>query len=510
MIIHKISRKILNFNFNYRYTVNNLFNSLAPFLFFIFISTSAWAQIEITDVDNASGQSISTSTSSVTEIYGGISGPDCNSDGLGANEFCNSCTANDISCNRKRIHNDLKLTIKFKVTADISGVIAVKYGDNDATITLDTDDYERSTTGSLSKNSIGEIRIPWGQICAMFIDVHSGNAIPNTNPCETAAPPLSAGTTTLATSEITLFIGLGDASDDAKSVEVKVQLIEPNFVLAADGPHLYTAAAVAADDVDVGMDAFVAVPGDEKIYIDQLDPSPDCPDTGTSDVKKFRIFYSDVGFTDANYPSSNYADFSVDSDCDPVGDWAITGLTNGAYYHVRAAIVDAAENVAFLTDSTIYDAGGLCNDPIASDNDDELCVYAAKPDNVVGLLSEDFNCFIATATYGSGFHSFVKTLRKFRNTNLLPHRWGRNFIRWYYRVGPTWAKWISDKPEMKMIVGAALAPITGLAWFSVYYGMTGTAIMLLSLFIALCVYSRNFRQQKQLAKIIKAELEKQK
>ncbi len=459
-------------------------------LLILFFSNTVWAQIQVTDVDYASGFDLGTTATAVPEIYGGISGDAAICTGLTSTEFCNTCTTADLSCNRKRIHDDLELEIKFKVTGDIEGEVVLAYGDTAPDTNVNTSAYYRSSgSSSIDKDSEAYIRIAWSELCLMIADVNSISA-----PCDSFFLGGDAGTTT---NNITLFIGLGDISESDQRIKVVVRVIEPNYEDLVAGPGLYTA---TAEPPDVGLDSFVAVPGDEKIYIDQLDPSSECPDTTTSVVKKFRVFYSDVDFDSANYPSSSYKDFNVDDDCDPVGDWAIEGLTNGVYYHTRAAIVDEAQNVAFLTDSSIYTA---CAAAVANDTDDAACVYAAKPDNVLGLLTEDFNCFVATATFGSGFHVFVRTLREFRNQILLPHRWGRDFVRWYYKVGPGWAKWISDKPTVKTAVGVILTPITGFAWFSLYYGLTGTILASLCVIFGLGYYSLQFRQNRALAKIKK-------
>ena len=48
-------------------------------------------------------------------------------------------------------------------------------------------------------------------------------------------------------------------------------------------------------------------------------------------------------------------------------------------------------------------------------------------------------CFIATTVYGNYDHPDVRRLRRFRDETLRHTAWGRAFIAWYYRYGPTLA-----------------------------------------------------------------------
>jgi hypothetical protein len=50
------------------------------------------------------------------------------------------------------------------------------------------------------------------------------------------------------------------------------------------------------------------------------------------------------------------------------------------------------------------------------------------------------SCFIATAAMGDYNHPIVMDLRSFRDNWILKHRWGMNFISWYYKHSPKVAK----------------------------------------------------------------------
>ncbi|MCX5701718.1 MAG: putative Ig domain-containing protein [Candidatus Omnitrophica bacterium] len=68
-------------------------------------------------------------------------------------------------------------------------------------------------------------------------------------------------------------------------------------------------------------------------------------------------------------------------------------------------------------------------------------------------------CFIATAAYGSYEDSSVKILREFRDNFLLTNKWGREFVKFYYRHSPPIADFIRDKEELKTLVRWVLRPI---------------------------------------------------
>ena len=74
---------------------------------------------------------------------------------------------------------------------------------------------------------------------------------------------------------------------------------------------------------------------------------------------------------------------------------------------------------------------------------------------------DDGPCFIATAAFGSPLAGQVQILRQFRDRYLLTHARGRQFVAWYYQNGPLAAKYIQDKPLLRIAVQLALYPLIG-------------------------------------------------
>ena len=66
--------------------------------------------------------------------------------------------------------------------------------------------------------------------------------------------------------------------------------------------------------------------------------------------------------------------------------------------------------------------------------------------------SKKSGCFIATAVYGSYSAPEVIILKKFRDGFLQPSIIGKRFIKLYYFLSPSIAKFISNKSKIKIIV----------------------------------------------------------
>lgn len=93
-----------------------------------------------------------------------------------------------------------------------------------------------------------------------------------------------------------------------------------------------------------------------------------------------------------------------------------------------------------------------------------MAVTAPEEDFIESLRSGKFDkksgggsgCYIATAVYGSYNCPEVVSLRRYRDDYLAERRWGRAFIRFYYRVSPFLAKHIDPHSRLGRSVRAFL------------------------------------------------------
>ncbi len=66
------------------------------------------------------------------------------------------------------------------------------------------------------------------------------------------------------------------------------------------------------------------------------------------------------------------------------------------------------------------------------------------------------SCYIATMCYGNYDHPQVLVLRDFRDSVLLHHSWGQEFVRFYYRNSPNWVEHLKDKQLINKAIRAIL------------------------------------------------------
>jgi uncharacterized delta-60 repeat protein/uncharacterized repeat protein (TIGR02543 family) len=92
-------------------------------------------------------------------------------------------------------------------------------------------------------------------------------------------------------------------------------------------------------------------------------------------------------------------------------------------------------------------------------------------------------CFIATAAYGSKLHNYVKILRDFRDTCLMPSELGRAFVRLYYKYSPFAADIIAKHKALKVAVRISLLPLIAISYTTLHLGITITTAVLIFIFM---------------------------
>lgn len=99
----------------------------------------------------------------------------------------------------------------------------------------------------------------------------------------------------------------------------------------------------------------------------------------------------------------------------------------------------------------------------------ELIEKAAKldPTNItiqhnlknINESKESKDCFIATAAYGTPLAVEINELRVWRDTKLTTYFFGRKFIKYYYRLSPPVANFISKRQRLRACIRFILKPI---------------------------------------------------
>jgi hypothetical protein len=256
-----------------------------------------------------------------------------------------------------------------------------------------------------------------------------------------------------------------DNFDNEPNLQIPVTLINP-------GDTDYNVFGAANSE---GIKTFLPYPGDSKIYVEKLERGsgtyPNMAYGGTA--KNLIVYISDESLLKANpVDGLDPAALPISTDGENLEDSVVNALDNGTRYFFRIAVQDEAGNVVqfmpSLDLSSEPDQIVPCN--TSPDTEPNTCIYSATPDEVQGLLSKDFNCFIATAAFGTNFGPQLKAFRDFRKYILLPTGWGKWFVKQYYHYGPYAARYILDKPAVRAVARAGLYPFYGFSLLALRYG----------------------------------------
>lgn len=100
--------------------------------------------------------------------------------------------------------------------------------------------------------------------------------------------------------------------------------------------------------------------------------------------------------------------------------------------------------------------------------------FAPKGDSSLG---EKEGCFIATAACGSPLHPYVRILRDFRDTYLMPRKIGRVLVDVYYKYSPFVAGLISKHKALKVAVRISLLPLVAFSYLILRFSPTITVVL---------------------------------
>ncbi len=414
---------------------------LACAFFLSCISLSSHAEIKLLGISGVS--SVSDITIKPIKIYAGTSGGEvdgCDPSVASAFSTCNNCPLDGslTACNTTRIHPNLIFRVEFQSSTATSGVPIMATTVGGVTIAPET----LNPTPITSANQVTAADARWSSICSAL------------NP-SLGADCISGATSTQANIRVGIDANQNNLLDSGEDF-VDLTL------------HIHRATTDTINDCnttsETGVCYFSAYPGDEKAYIEDVQGSGGYPNLGSSiRARALRVYISDQGFSQTN-PAEALMVHDValsETDATEIVDKRVRDLENLTLYYLRLAVVDQANNVsAFISDTNI---STTCPTACVPGQACVSCPYTVFPDRVVGLLSEDFNCFIASAALDpenlSHHKTWLMTFREFRNKRLLPHKWGQRLVHIYYTWGPYGARFLQDHSWLKPPVRALLWPI---------------------------------------------------
>jgi hypothetical protein len=207
-----------------------------------------------------------------------------------------------------------------------------------------------------------------------------------------------------------------------------------------------------------------------------------------SDVEGYKLYYktglngppyNGVGATEGDAPITIWTDELYNPE---QPEFTIHGLNeNETYYFVLTAYdIDGYESaysdeVSFNSgDDATYDGGGATYDGGNATNDG----------------GGGGGCFIATAAYGSLMAPHVKILCEFRDRFLLPNRFGKSFVDFYYKYSPPAANFIAEHVNLRAMVRISLVPVVGISWIALKLGSGPTLLLMLFFGIGLIALYR--------------------
>lgn len=440
-------------------------------LFTVAFSTPVLATITLETITGTSDVIIDPVTTNI-QIIAGFNG-ECQSPSTG---LCNTCIKTKIEtddlcggsdagccgggaagsggllkcemCNTRAVTGTTVLTIPFVSDTTTTGL---------PTLTVGVDDSIIESNAGVGTGGRFIFTKPWSEICPVITDGCS---------CEDLSDPANDCGFPSGVLPKTVTLGI----QGGESVSLNFRLYRQTQVLAS-----------AADEG--ALTSYTVYPGDEKVYVENATIIGYAEGSKSTAVTGVQVFIGTGSFNNAYFQNDGTGtgdayDPSVLA-VDAAGiDQVVDGLENNEVYHFRTASIDEAGNIyAYMDNAYLKDTAhaNACTDPATTGgingDPNNLCQFAGKPSRVLGLLTEDMNCFVATAAYGSSLDPHIDTFRDFRFKVLLRSELGRKLNYAYYNYGPKMARFIKDREWAQTLSRAVLWPAWGFASLSLYFQM---------------------------------------
>jgi hypothetical protein len=237
-------------------------------------------------------------------------------------------------------------------------------------------------------------------------------------------------------------ISTPDIYENNNGKHVKEQIIDPdqsNFVALPDGTHIYIPYGALPEDT-----------GGQPVTIKDIEVSGTIAHNAIEvKIPGISMFTKDITIS-IPYP---------DADND--------GIVDGTDIDENTLVIKWLNPDTGAWD-VLYDSVVHPDENFVSAKVNHLSVFgvffgAAAAAGIAGAVSSSNStnsyCFIATAAYGTPMAGDVMALRHFRDEYLLSNSTGRAFVENYYRYSPPIARFISNKPILRVIVRAMLRPL---------------------------------------------------
>jgi|GEM_PF-6892848 len=453
---------------------------LAYLLVFI-LSTPALAVIDVSNSNFSTSVSSSSVTDTQVTIWGGVSGTTTN-DGTAVRSSCAVGGGSLEDCNKRQVGDGVLIRVTFTSDSEIN---------NGTAFIRKSDETTNLGFATYTKGQTVTVQVAWSQLCENMSGTDS---------------------TCATTASGDFLIGVQDSTDTAvtDTIPMKAYLI-------ATKVHSPTCSSAGTDgEINVGIIDYSAYMGDEKVYFPGDDsplqaqpPIEFCAENDGSvatpiggEIVKVVAFYSLDNLADISSASkSKTMDIDGDYPAADLDPGFIEKFDNEVAVFTRLAVQDAAGNIMGITPTADQEAAAPSCPGINKDTSTDAqifeCKYSTFPLEVAGLLAEDVNCFIATATFGSNMHDKVKDLRAFRTKILLKSKPGVWLVKKYYKWGSYGSQFIVNSPTLKKITRIALLPAWLFAAISLKIGFWLTTLLTLLLSFSLFLFSKKLFNTKR-------------
>ncbi len=486
---------------------------LVIFLTCALTASRARAAITVNSVDESRVSSVEGVGSATVTIYGGTAGACASSNGT--TTTCSSCTetaGTDTGlrpCNDRRINPSLIVSITVTSSTVATGYPAIAAAGSGATGSAAGTILQQSPnpTGAVSKGSSATINIPWSTICANLYTTATGNG------GSVGVQPTNCFlTNTNDSAQATFYVGIKAVND---STAFGTTDDYAQITIALRSGDIAAMPSSLAPTSGNGITYYEFDSGDNKGTIKSLKSTDG---TGFPNYENIKFRWVRVLFEERS-PTNNdlawskinqgspHVDLEINSaatdinnlNLSPVivtdgtghranGDSYSVSISNDHAYDTKVAVVDSARNVEFYTpsanDTACDNASSLSPNTNGGAGSGVLECHTIRPAIVVGVLANKVNCFIATASYGSPMAVEVDTFRLFRDTYLIPSKFGIKFVRWYYNEGPRYAHFIADNETYRSLARGGLWLPLQFAKISLSYGLAAGLSFLAFLLIA--------------------------